>query len=152
MTISTEPTPLSYDGDDSTIAFPVTFKYFVKSHVIATLRSAAGTETVWVLNTDYTLTAADVDAGGTLTATTAPATNQTLVITLEPPNTQSESLPLGGSFPSSSVEDGLDLATQRDSKIENLVDRCIRVPVTDTQSGSELELPIDSDRANMFLA
>jgi len=152
LTISTEPSPLSYSGDDATVAFPVTWKYFAKSHVVATLRSAAGAETVWVLDTDYTLTAADVDAGGTLTATTAPATNQTLVITLEPPNTQSESLPLGGPFPSPSVEDGLDLAAQRDSKIENLVDRCLRVPVTDTQSGSELELPIDSDRASMFLA
>jgi len=50
------------------------------------------------------------------------------------------------------VEDGLDLAAQRDSKIENLVDRCLRVPVTDTQSGSELQLPIDSDRASKFLA
>ena len=152
MTISTEPTPLSYDGDDATVDFPVTWKYFSKSHVVATLRSAAGAETVLVLDTGYTLTAADVDVGGTLTATTAPATGQTLVITLEPPNTQSESLPLGGSFPSPSVEDGLDLAAQRDSKIENIVDRCLRVPVTDTQSGSELQLPIDSSRASKFLA
>jgi len=152
LTISTEPTPLSYDGDDATVAFPVTWKYFAKSHVVATLRSSAGVETLWVLNTDYTLTAADVDAGGTLTATTAPATNTTLVIILEPPNTQETSLPLGGVFPSSDVEDGLDQAAQRDSKIDNLFDRCLRVPVTDTQSGSELQLPIDSDRASMFLA
>ena len=72
MTISTEPVPLPYNGDGSTTAFPITWKYFAKSHVVATLR-ASGVETLWVLDTDYTLTAAGVEAGGTLTATTPPA-------------------------------------------------------------------------------
>lgn len=150
MTVSTAPTPLSYAGNGSTTAFPITWKYNAKSHVVATLRESDGDESVWVLDTDYTLT--DPGDSGTLTATTAPATGETLVITLEPPNTQSSDLPLGGSFPSTTVEDGLDLSAQRDAKIESLVDRCLRVPKTDTQSGSELELPIDSDRASMFLA
>lgn len=152
MTISTEPAPLSYDGDDTTDEFPITWKYFAKSHVVATLRDAAGDETVWVLNTDYTLTAAGVDAGGTLTATTPPATGETLVLTLEPPNTQAVSLPLGGHFPSTSVEDGLDLSAQRDSKIDNVLDRTFRVPKTDTQSADDLILPIDSERASKFMA
>src|SRR5688500_15389028 len=98
MTVSTAPTPLSYSGDDSTTAFPITWKYNAKSHVVATLRSSAGTETTWVLTTNYTLT--DPGASGTLTAVVAPATGETLVITLEPPNTQSSSFPLGGDFPS----------------------------------------------------
>lgn len=152
MTISTEPAPLSYSGDDSTTAFPITWKYFAKSHVVATLRSSAGVETLWVLNTDYTLTAAGVEAGGTLTATTAPASGTTLVITLDPPNTQDKSLPLGGAFPSTSVEDALDVAAQRDARLEALFNRTLRVPKTDTQSDTELELPIDSDRASKFLA
>lgn len=152
MTISTAPAPLSYSGDGSTTNFPITWRYFAKSHVVATLRSSSGTETVWVLNTDYTLTAAGVESGGTLTATTAPASGETLVITLEPPNTQVGSLPLGGSFPSPVVEDGLDLAAQRDSKIQELLDRTLRVPKTDTQKTTNLEIPIDSTRASKFLA
>ena len=152
MTISTEAGPLSYNGNGVTVNFSITWKYLAKSDVVATLRSAAGVETVWTLNTDYTLTDADVDAGGTLTATTAPASGTTLFITLEPPNTQSASLPLGGPFPSGSVEDALDRAAQRDSKLENLFDRSLRVPKTDTQTDSELELPIDTARASKFLA
>lgn len=152
MTISTEPAPLSYSGNGSTTAFPVTWKYFAKSHVIATLRSSSGTETLWVLDTDYTLTAAGVDAGGTLTATTAPATGTTLVIELDPPNTQTSSLPLGGAFPSTTVEAAADLAAQRDAKLEALFNRALRVPKTDTQSDTELQLPIDSARASKFLA
>lgn len=143
---------MSYSGDGSTTAFPVTWKYFAKSHVVATHRDSDGDETTWVLDTDYTLTAAGVEAGGTLTATVAPATGETLVISLDPPNTQTSSLPLGGAFPSTTVEAAADLAAQRDAKLEALFNRAIRVPKSDTQSDTELELPIDSIRAGKFLA
>ena len=99
MTISSEPVPLSYNGDGSTVAFAITWKYFATSDVRATLRSAAGVETTWVLSTDYTLTDADVDAGGTLTAVTAPASGTKITIELDTPNTQTASLPLGGPLP-----------------------------------------------------
>ena len=152
MTISTEPVPLSYNGDGSTVAFAITWKYFATSDVRATLRSAAGVETAWVLNTDFTLTAAGDDDGGTLTATTAPATGTTLVIELDTPNTQSTSLPLGGPLPSDDVEDAIDRLTQICAKLEQLFNRSLRVPRTDTQNGDDLELPIDSTRASKFLA
>lgn len=150
MTVSTAPTPLSYAGNGSTTAFPITWKYNAKSHVVATLRSSTGTETVWALTTNYTLT--DPGDTGTLTAVVAPATGETLVITLEPPNTQSSDLPLGGDFPSTTVEDGLDLSAQRDAKIQSLFDRSLRVPKTDTITGSSLEIPIDTTRAGKYLA
>ncbi len=150
MTISTAPAPISYSGDDVTVAFPITWTYSAKSHVLATLRSTTGTETTWVLSTNYTLTPAGVAAGGTLTATTAPATNETLVIELEPPNTQDSDLPIGGAFPSSTVEAELDEASQRDAKLSSALDRCLKVPRTDT--GSNLEIPNETDRASKFLS
>jgi len=150
MTNTTEATPLSYDGDDSTDDFAVSWKYFLKSHIVATLRDSAGAETVQVLDTDYTLTAPG--DSGTLSMTTPPATGETLVITLEPPNTQLSDIPSGGAFPASTVEDALDLASQRDSSIEALFDRALRVPKTDGRSAANLELPIDSDRASNFLS
>ena len=150
MTIATAPTPLSYSGNGSTTAFPITWKYNAKSHIVATLRSTTGTETTWALTTNYTLT--DPGDTGTLTAVVAPATGETLVISLEPPNTQSSDIPLGGEFPSVTVEDGLDLAAQRDQKIQSLFDRSLRVPRTDTKTGSALELPIDTSRAGKYLA
>ena len=150
MTISTAPTPLSYAGNGSTTSFPISWKYNAKSHVIATLRSSSGTETVWVLTTNYTLT--DPGDTGTLTAVVAPVTGTTLLITLEPPNTQTSDIPLGGAFPSVTVEDGLDLSAQRDAKIESLFLRALRVPKTDTKTGSSLEIPIDTARASKFLA
>ena len=150
MTVSTAPTPLSYNGNGSTTSFPVSWKYNAKSHIVATLRSSTGTETTWALTTNYTLT--DPGDTGTLTAVVAPASGETLVISLEPPNTQSSDIPLGGEFPSVTVEDGLDLAAQRDQKIQSLFDRSLRVPRTDTKTGSALQLPIDTSRAGKYLA
>ena len=152
MTISTAPAPLSYAGDDLTVAFPITWKYFTKSHVVATLRSTTGTETTWVLDTDYTLTPQGVSTGGTLTATVAPATNQTLVIELEPPDTQGTDLPIGGPLPSTSIEDELDRASQRDAKLSSELDRSLRVPRTDTRIGDNLIIPNETDRASKFLS
>ena len=151
MTISSEPVPLSYNGDGATVNFAISWKYFAKSDVRVTHRSAAGVETTWALTTDYTLTDADVDAGGTLTAVTAPATGTKITIELDTPNTQSSSIPLGGDFPSDTVEDALDRLTQLAAKIEQLFNRALRVPITDTQTGSLLDLPIDSSRASKFL-
>lgn len=151
MTVSTAPAPLSYAGDGTTTGFAITWKYFAKAHVVVTLRSSTGTETTWVLDTDYTLTPAGVSTGGTLTATTAPAASETLVIELEPPNTQDTDLPIGGPFPSTSVEDELDEAAQRDAKLEALLDRAMLVPRTDTRTGTNLTIPIDTDRASKFL-
>tara|TARA_R110000772_G_scaffold142527_2_gene252184 strand:- start:135 stop:2261 length:2127 start_codon:yes stop_codon:yes gene_type:complete len=150
MTISTAAAPLSYAGNGSTTAFAVTWAYKAKSHVVATLRNSLGVETVQVITTNYTLT--DAGTSGTLTMIVAPATGETLVITSEPPNTQETDIPLGGSFPASSVEDALDLASQVSQKVENLFNRSLRVPKTDTRSGSELEIPNETDRADKVLA
>lgn len=147
MTISTEPTRLSYNGDGATTAFAITWRYFEKSHIVATLRSSTGVETVQVLDTDYTLTAPA--ATGTLTMTTAPATGETLIIEIDVPNTQPTSLPLAGALPSDSIEEELDKAAQRDSQLEGLFNRCISVPTSD--SSASLTLPNDSSRANKAL-
>lgn len=150
MTISTPALPLSYAGNDSTTMFAVTWVYILKSHVVATLRQVSGAEVVQTLGVDYTLSAAG--GTGTLTMTTAPATGETLVITSEPPNTQETDIPLGGTFPAKSVEDMGDVASQVSQKIENLINRSIIVPKTDSRSGSELEIPNETDRADRFLS
>ena len=152
MTITTAPVPLSFAGDDSTTAFPIPWKYFAKSHVIANLRDTNDVEALQVITTNYTLTAAGVDSGGTLTMIVPPATGETLAIDLDPPNTQDSALPRGGPFPSVTVEDALDKLTQLVANLDERFDRAMLVPKTDTQTGSNLELPIDSSRASKFLS
>lgn len=152
MTTTAGTGKTTYAGDDSTTAFPTGFKFIVNSHVKAILRDTLGVETTWVEATDYTLAGAGVAAGGTLTATTAPATGETLTLLLDVPFTQEKAFPLGGSFPSTQVEEMGDLNSMQSAKLSEVDNRTLKVPETDTQIGSNLDIPIDSVRASKFLA
>lgn len=152
MTFAATSGKTTYDGDNSTVAFPTVFKFVLNAHVKAILRDTADVETTWVEGTEYTLTGAGADAGGTVTATTAPATGEVLTIILDVPFTQAKSLPLGGAFPSTQVEEALDLLAMGLAKLNEVDNRTFKVPETDSQSGSQLDIPIDTVRASKFLA
>jgi len=152
MTFSAPSGKVSYDGDGATTAFPTVFKFVVKGHVKAILRDANDQETLWAEGSDYTLAGASNDAGGTLTASVAPASGETLILLLDVPFTQEKSLPLGGAFPSTQVEEALDLAAQASAKLSEVDRRTLKVPESDKITGADLDLPIDSARAGKFLA
>lgn len=152
MTTTTTSAKVRYDGDDATVSFPTTFKFIANSHVTAILRDTSDAETTWVLDTDYTLSGAENDDGGTLTAVVAPATGEVLVIKLDAPFTQEKALPLGGPFPSTQVEEMGDLAAMLSSRTNENFERTLRVPDSDSQNDADLTLPIDNDRASKFLA
>lgn len=152
MTFTTPNARASYPGDGIQTAFPTTFEFIEDDHVRVILRDAGDVETVWVLGVDYTLAGAKVETGGTLTATVAPATGETLVIILDVPFTQEKSLPLGGPFPSVQVEEGLDLAVQGLAKLNAAGGLTIRVPESDKVVNEDLVLPIDEDRKNLFFS
>ena len=155
MTLSSTASRIRYEGDGATSSFPVPFKFFDKAHVRVTLRDAADQETLWNEGTQYGLTGAGNDSGGTLTVVTAPQdfrpkAGESLVIALVVPFTQEKSFPLGGAFPSTQVEEGFDLAVQRDAQLSEFDRRVMSVPASDTQVG-KLELAIDSQRAGKYL-
>ncbi len=152
MTSTTTSAKVRYNGDGATAIFPTTFKFIINSHVTAILRDASNVETIWVEATDFTLTGAGDKDGGTLTATAAPAIGEVLIIKLDAPFTQVKVLPLGGPFPSTQVEEMGDLAAMVSSRNNENFERTLHVPDTDSQNGTDLELPIDSVRASLFLA
>ncbi len=152
MTSTTTSAKVQYNGDDITLAFPTTFKFITNSHVMAILRDVNDVETIWAEATDYTLVGAGDKDGGTLTAIVTPATDEVLVIKLDVPFTQAKVFPLGGPFPSAQVEEMGDLAAMASSKNNENFERSLRVPESDSQNGTDLELPIDSARASLFLA
>lgn len=152
MTSTTESAKVRYNGDDTTKAFPTTFKFIENSHVKAILRDANDVETTLIETTDYTLAGAGDEGGGTLTAIVAPASGEVLTIILDVPFTQEKVLPLGGPFASPQVEEMGDLAAMASSKNNASFERTLHVPESDDQNGTDLELPIDSDRASKFLA
>ena len=149
MTIASTVSRASYSGDGTTVAFNTGFKFEDNSHVQVVLRSALGVETVKTLTTHYTLTGAG-ESSGTVTMITAPSAGETLLIIRDAPNTQLSSLPLGGAFPSTTVEQELDLAAMRDQQLEEKITRSLRFPASDSTS-LDAELPPSVDRASMFL-
>ena len=132
MTLASEVSKVIYSGNGATTAFAITFIYWLDSNIVATLRSATGVETGWALGTNYTL-AGGAGATGTLTATggNIPASGETLTIVSNVPTTQPTDLPVGGAFPSGSVEQELDQLSRQVQQVEQTVARCLKFPETD---------------------
>ena len=139
MTLTSTTQRLSFFGDDTTTGFTISFYFIANADITAILRDSDGGETTWVLDTDYTLTGAGVASGGTLTATTAPASGETLIIKRVEQLTQPNSLPLSGSLPSATLEEMADRLTMI---VQQIDEKLGRAPLfSDTSSSSGLTLP-----------
>jgi hypothetical protein len=57
------------------------------------------------------------------------------------PNTQGSSLPLGGSLPSTTIEEAIDLAAMRDQQLSEKIGRSLLLPVSSSTSGLALPEP-----------
>ena len=149
MTLNSTTTKVSYSspGQDT---FDVPFKFFLNGHVVAVLRNATGVETTWIEGSQYSLTGAGEENGGTLTANAALGEGETLIIKRAVPETQGTALPLGGAFSSVSVEQMVDLLTMQLQAHSEEIARAIVVSETDPASG--LVLPSVSNRASKILA
>ena len=146
MTISSQTNRWVYNGDGSTVAFPYTNKIFAASDLAVTVGGAAQ-----VLNTDYTVAGVGADSGGTVTFIAAPAAGTgNVILVRDVPATQGTDIPLGGAFPASLVEDGLDKVTVLVQQVADKVVRALVQPDTDVDAiGS---LPALASRASQFLA
>lgn len=151
MTVSTTASRVEYAGNGVTTVFPVPFRFLENSHVYAVLVSATGVETPWYIGSDYTLTGADNDAGGTLTAIVPPPITTVLVIYRMVPVTQETDYISGDPFPAESHERALDKLTMIAQQSTELLSRALTFPVADTapQTG---DLPAAAARAGRLLA
>ena len=155
MTLSTTANKVSYAGDGTTVSFAIPFLFLENAHISAVLHDAAGTETTWALNTEFTLTGAGAAAGGTLTVVVSPsdytpAAGETLVIRRVVPETQETDYPEGGAFPASAHEQALDKLTMLVQQHAEEIARALKVPVTDL--GIATTLATVADRANKILS
>lgn len=148
MTVSSAVSKLSYNGD-GTLTPRATPQFVSNSDIVAILRDASDVETTWVEDTDYTLTGAGVASGGTLTPiATPPAVGEKLIIFRDPPIVQGSKYPLGGPFPSPTVEANVDGLTFMVQRLDERADRTLNFPETDTLLNTEL--PSSTLRANKF--
>jgi hypothetical protein len=145
MPVTTTISRWTYTGDDSTVAFPYTNRIFDKNDLIVSIDSV--TQTV---DTDYTVSGVGEDEGGSVTFNTAPASGASVVIIRDVPTTQLASLPLGGTFPSLTVQDALDKLTILIQQIESRESRAIRLQELDPATSINA-LPLKTALANSCL-
>lgn len=156
MTVTTSTARVVHNGNGTTIEFAVPFRFLENAHVAVFLRDAAGNQTLWAENTQYTLAGADQASGGTLSVVTSPtdytpANGEKLVVVRAVPITQETDYVENDPFPAETHERALDKLTMVNQEQTERLDRTFTIPETDTLAGGFV-LPGDVERANRFLA
>lgn len=151
MTVSSTAARVTYSGNGSTTGFAVNFYFLANSHLKVILLSSSGVETLQVLNTNYTVSGAGNQAGGTVTMIIAPPAGSSLTITRNVPLSQDVDYQPNDPFPAESHEQALDKLTMIAQQQADGNARSLYFPVTDSTSISG-ELPNSTLRASRYLA
>lgn len=146
MTVSTTENRKSYAGNGVTSVFSFPYVFFADADLVVLKVKADGTFTKAVLGTDYTVSGAGNEAGGSVTMTSSPAAGTTLVIYRDPQLTQPQAFVDNDPLPAKSVSRGYDRLTVIAQRIRELVDRSFRLSDADT-SGASPVLPVPTPNA-----
>ncbi|MFA5706374.1 MAG: hypothetical protein WDA41_08485 [Candidatus Neomarinimicrobiota bacterium] len=145
MTISSTTQKLQYACNGSTATFNYTFKIFDDSDLDVIITTAEGVETQLTLTTDYTVTGAGVDAGGTIVlndpANDAPS-GSTLTIIRDVPYTQETDYTEGDDFPAEAHEDALDKLLMQILQLKMMLSRTLLLKVTSGYDDLTLPDPV----------
>lgn len=128
MTISTTASRAQYNGNGVTTVFSFPYLFFANGDLEVRLIAASGASTVLTLTTDYTVTGARNDAGGSVTMIVAPASGEQLLIRRIMDLTQETAYPSGGDFPAQSHEDALDKLTMLVQQHDEEFARTLQLP------------------------
>lgn len=112
MTVSSATANASYTGNGSTQIFPIPFYFLVDTDIKVSKKAAAtGVISTLTLNSDYTLTGAGNQAGGSATLVVAPASGDQIFIERNVIAVQETAYPVNSTFPAASHEKALDRLT-----------------------------------------
>ena len=149
MTVSTTQSRIGYNGNGATTVFAFPYRFLTNTDLVVTLVRADTTQVVQMLNTDYTVTGAGDDAGGTVTMVVPPATGQQLIIVRAVPLTQGTDYISGDPFPAETHERALDKLTMISQRLESLISRSIRLNDADLLVTSTI-LPAPSPGSSLI--
>jgi len=121
VTIATQANRQDYTGNNCTKAFAYTFKIPATSDLDVFVGGVQKT-----LTTDYTVSGAGVETGGTVTFVTAPGCGLAVAIVRDVPYTQATDYPENDPFPALSHEDALDKLTMLVQQVKELTTRSWR--------------------------
>lgn len=138
MTVSSTTSRVTYATDGSSTAFPVSFYFLANADLVVLLVDADGNSETLVLTTDYTVSGAGVESGGTVTLLSAPAPGYTIVIYRDPAVTQLTDYAPNDPFPAETHERALDKLTMICQRLYERVARSFGLADSDTSGASVL--------------
>lgn len=149
MTLSTTTRKVQHNGNGSLKTFSYSFRIDSEDHFEVYITDADGVVTSQTINSDYTATGVGNDNGGTIVFTTAPAATERVTILRTVDYDQQTDYVEGDLFRAETHEDALDYTVMQTQQLAEVLDRCLKYPVTDVSADSEL--PTAEQRSNEFL-
>lgn len=131
MSISAEGQKHIYDGNDSDTVFTFTFDALSASHVIAFLTDADGADTLITDNFTVDLTAKTYTYPNSGSAI---ATGTKITVLRDTPNTQIVNLKQQRAYDAEAHEDALDKLTMQIQDLQEQLNRCFKVGISETTS------------------
>ncbi|MBB3393308.1 hypothetical protein FHT82_006102 [Rhizobium sp. BK275] len=129
MTISSEVNRSGpYDANGITTAFEYKFKILEPQHLQVIHTDSSGTDSILMLDADYTVTGIGNDGGGSALITPAPAEGSRITLLLDVPFTQETDLENQGAYYAETVEQALDLIVMRLQQLKERAARAITIP------------------------
>jgi len=144
MTVQSSTTRADYTGNGVVTAFPVPFYFLDPTHLIVyKTDNTTGTPvvTTLTLNSDYTVSGAGVQAGGSLTMAVAPTALMNLSILRNVPMTQLAHYTPNNPFPSAVTEGTVDQLTMAMQQVSEVASRSVALAPTTVPGGVTLTLP-----------
>jgi len=146
MTVSSSAANASFTGSGTTGPFPFYFKIFSDAEIrVYKTVIATGVQTELALTTDYTVSGAGDDAGGSVTLVSTLSSSYKLNIQSAPTIEQATDIRNDTGFFPDTIEDQLDRCISIDKAQQVQIDRSLKVAEGDTAPGS---LPSAAARAN----
>lgn len=140
MTVPSDTSSVSYDGNGSTQIFSVPFYFLDDTHLVVQT-ATAGVATTKTLNTDYTVSGAGNEAGGDITMLSAPAVGTKVYIYRQVPLTQLNAYVENTPFPAATQEKALDQLTMAAQQLYLAIQGALRLSAVSTIDGVSGVLP-----------
>ena len=127
MTISTQDSKVNYQGNGQTTVFQIPFPFLENNQIYVQKKDAQGNLINYTYATDYTVTGAGEENGGSVTLNVAPEQGSTISIYRDVPLTQEVDYRENEIFPAETHEEALDKLTMEVQQIQEQLDRSFKV-------------------------
>ena len=127
MTISTQDSKVNYQGNGQTTVFQIPFPFLENNQIYVQKKDAEGNLINYTYATDYTVTGAGEENGGSVTLNVAPEQGSTISIYRDVPLTQEVDYRENEIFPAETHEEALDKLTMEVQQIQEQLDRSVKV-------------------------